>query len=89
MNDVEKRWQAFKLLAPYFGRVVSAQFIQKTNQFVSGITRVHNLIEGIYKPKNSELALTIASMLKNPYADHIEYNIDRSWYFYYSPKVGS
>ena len=28
-------------------------------------------------------------MLKNPYADRIEYNTDRTWFFYYSPKSGS
>ena len=88
MSPVEHRWRIFKLLAPYFGRVVPAKFIQNTSQFIGGITRVHNLIEGIYKPKESEFALAIASMLKNPYADHIEYDFDRSWYFFYSPKAG-
>lgn len=89
MNALEQRWHIFRLLAPYFGRAVPARFIQKTDQYIGEVTRVHNLIEGIYKPKESDLALTIASMLKNPYADHIEYNDDRSWYFFYSPKAGN
>ncbi|MEP5569814.1 MAG: HNH endonuclease [Halioglobus sp.] len=83
------RWEVFSNLAPYFGRVVPASFIQKTAETISGITRVHNLIEGIYKPADSSYALTIASMLKNPYADRLEFAQDRSWFFHYSPKSGS
>ena len=89
MHEIEARWRIFRLLAPYFGKVVSARFIQKTEERVSGITRIHNLIEGIYKPKEAQYALSIASMLKNPYEDRIDYNHDRSWYFSYSPKSGA
>ena len=83
------RWEVFRRLAPYFGKTVSAQFIKRTSEVVPGVERVHNLIEGIYKPSNSNHALTIASMLKNPYADRLEYNSDRTWFFHYSPKAGS
>jgi putative restriction endonuclease len=82
-------WDIFATLAPYFGRAVPARFIQKTDEVIPGVTRVHNLIEGIYKPADSSYALTIASMLKNPYADRLEFDRDRSWFFYYSPKAGS
>jgi hypothetical protein len=86
---LRNRWDIFKLLAPYFGRALPARFIQKTDEVIPGVRRVHNLIEGIYKPADSTYALTIASMLKNPYADRHEFNKDRSWFFYYSPKAGS
>jgi putative restriction endonuclease len=84
----EQRLAVFKQLAPFFGRIVPAKFIQKTIEVIKGIDRIHNLVEGIYKPKDSQYALTIASMLVNPYADRLEFNSDRSWYFSYSPKIG-
>lgn len=88
-SEIKARWKAFRLLAPYFGKIVSASFIQKTQQVLPGITRVHNLIEGIYKPRDAAYAFSIASMLTNPYADRISYKPDRSWSFEYSPKEGS
>ena len=88
-EEINSRWKAFRLLAPYFGRVVPAKFIQKTATVFPEITRIHNLIEGIYKPKDARYGFAIASMLKNPYADRISYNADRSWYFFYSPKAGA
>lgn len=83
----EQRWAVFRALAPYFGRVVPAKFIQKTLSSLPGVDRIHNLAQGIYKPAESIYALTIVSMLDNPYADRLEFNPDRSWYFYYSPKA--
>ncbi len=88
-SEIEARWKAFHLLAPYFGKIVSARFIQKTQRVLPEIPQAHNLIEGIYKPKDSTYAFSIASMLSNPYADRITYNTDRSWSFEYSPKSGS
>jgi len=82
------RWDVFNRIAPYFGRTVPARFIQKTSEDIPEIPRIHNLIEGIYKPADDGHALAIASMLKNPYADRIEYQPDRRWSFYYSPKEG-
>jgi len=87
--EVEARWTMFRRLSPYFGKVISARFIQKTEEVLPGITRIHNLIEGIYKSKDAYFGLSIASMLKNPYADQLNYNQDRSWYFFYSPKKGA
>ena len=89
MSSTDARWKIFSQLAPYFGRVVPAKFIQRTSESISGLERIHNLIEGIYKPADATHALTIASMLKNPYADRMEYDDDRTWSFYYSPKSGS
>jgi len=88
LNEIEHRWQLFRALAPHFGRVVTAKFVQRTSEYISGITRVHNLIEGIYKPKEARYAFAIVSMLKNPYADRVSFNTDRSWFFHYSPKAG-
>lgn len=87
--EIESRLKTFRILAPYFGKVVSARFIQKTAEVLPELTRVHNLIEGIYKPKDAHYGFSIASMLKNPYADRISFNPDRSWYFFYSPKAGA
>ena len=87
--EIERRWKTFRMLAPYFGKVVSARFIQKTAEVHPELTRIHNLIEGIYKPKDAHYGFAIASMLKNPYADRISFNPDRSWYFFYSPKAGA
>jgi hypothetical protein len=87
--DVEARKAVFQRVLPYLGKVVPASFLQKTGEVLPGIDRLHNLIEGIFKPAGAKYALSIASMLKNPYADRIEHNPDRSWFFHYSPKSGS
>jgi hypothetical protein len=65
-----------------------AAFFQKTSQFVPWVERVHNLIEGIYKPAGSAYPLSVASMLKSPYRDQVYYNPDRTWWIHYSPKAG-
>ena len=83
------RWDIIRQVAPYFGRSVPARFVQRTSEVLPAVTRIHNLIQGIYKPRGSDYALTIASMLENPYADRIEHHDDRTWSFYYSPKTGS
>lgn len=88
-EEIAWRWQAFRNLASQFGKIVPARFIQRTSETTPDIPRIHNLIEGIFKPKDSEYAFSIASMLKNPYADRLEYKDDRSWYFHYSPKAGA
>lgn len=87
-SDIAERLRIFRGLVPYFGRIVRASFLQKTSTTISGIERVHPLIEGIYKPAGSTYALSIASMLKNPYADEINFNPDRTWWIRYSPKAG-
>jgi hypothetical protein len=63
-EDRAKRRQMFELLAPRFGRIVPASFVQ--NPQLPGVDRVHHLIEGIYKPAWSNYPLSIASMLKSP-----------------------
>ena len=90
MNDAEKdqRWKIFRALLPYYGRIVSPQFLRKTSTFIPGIERIHPLIEGIYKPAWSDYALSIASMKKNPYIDKLTYLPDGRWSIKYSAKAG-
>ena len=86
--DVSNRLRIFRTLAPHFGKVLPAAFFQKTSTSVPGIERIHNLIEGIYKPAWSIYPLSIASMLKSPYSDEVHFNPDRTWWIQYSPKTG-
>ena len=87
-SEKQNRWAIFRALLPYYGKIVSARFIQRTVEFIPGITRIHNLIEGIYKPAGSEYALSIASMKVNPYADKLTYLSDGRWFIKYSAKAG-
>jgi hypothetical protein len=90
-NDLDaiSRKEIFRRILPYLCKDVPASFLQKTEFALPGIVRLHNLIEGIYKPAEARYALSIASMLKNPYADRLQHNSNRSWFFDYSPKDGS
>jgi hypothetical protein len=86
--DTTERLRIFRDLAPHFGKVLPTAFLQKTSEVIPVVERVHNLIEGIYKPKWSAYALSIASMLKSPYGDEVHFNRDRTWWIRYSPKSG-
>ncbi len=83
-----KRSEILRWLVPYFGKVVAASFLKKTYEVNPAIERLHNLIEGIYKPAWSVYPLTVASMLRSRYGDEVHYNADRTWWIEYSPKVG-
>ena len=87
-NEKDRRWKTFKSLLPYYGKVVTPQFLRKTSDFIPDIERIHPLIEGIYKPKWSDHALSIASMQDNPYADKLTYLPDGRWSIKYSAKAG-
>jgi len=87
-TEKERRWEIFRALLPYYGRIVTPAFLRKTSDFVSDIERIHPLIEGIYKPRWSEYALSIASMKDNPYADKLTYLADGRWTIQYSAKTG-
>jgi hypothetical protein len=84
--DRAKRRTIFEALAPKFGMIISARFVQSPN--LPGVERIHHLIEGIYKPAWSQYTLSIASMLKSPYNDETHYNPDATWWMHYSPKAG-
>lgn len=88
LSEKQRRWALFRALLPFYGTIVSARFIRNTADTIPGIPRIHNLIEGIYKPKESPYALSIASMKKNPYADKLTYLPDGRWFIKYSAKAG-
>lgn len=52
------------------GKVVPASFLQKTADVLPGIDRLHNHIEGIFKPAGASYALSVASMLKTRIEGH-------------------
>jgi putative restriction endonuclease len=87
-TEKELLWEIFRALLPYYGKIVTPDFLRSTSEFVPGIERVHPLIEGIYKPKWSDYALSIASMKENPYADKLTYLPDGRWTIKYSAKKG-
>lgn len=87
-TEKELRWEIFRVLLPYYGKIVTPNFLRKTSAFIPGIKRIHPLIEGIYKPKWSDHALSIASMKVNPYADKLTYLPDGRWSIKYSAKKG-
>jgi hypothetical protein len=87
-TEKELRWRIFRTLLPYYGKIVTPDFLRNTSAFVSGVERIHPLIEGIYKPKWSDHALSIASMKVNPYADKLTYLPDGRWTIKYSAKKG-
>jgi len=88
VTEKQHRRSIFRALLPYYGKIVSAQFLKKTITIIPGLERIHPLIEGIYKPAGSEYALSIATMKKNPYADKLTYLPDGRWYIKYSAKFG-
>ena len=88
IKDTDIRWDIFRTLLPFFGTIVTPSFLRRTQEHISGIKRVHPLIEGIYKPKWSKYALSIASMQVNPYSDKLEYLNDGRWKISYSAKSG-
>ena len=87
-TEKEHRWEIFRALLPHYGKIVTPDFLRKTSVSIPGIERVHPLIEGIYKPKWSNHALSIASMKVNPYADKLTYLPDGRWIIKYSAKKG-
>jgi len=90
MEITEKQYRQaiFRALLPYYGKIVTPNFLKKTSEYIPGIVRIHPLIEGIYKPAGSEYALSIASMKINPYADKLTFLPDGRWYIQYSAKSG-
>ncbi len=87
-SEKERRWEIFRALLPFYGKIVVPDFLRKTSNFIPGIERVHPLIEGIYKPKWSDHALSIASMKINPYVDKLTPLPDGRWTIKYSAKKG-
>jgi len=88
-NEVAERTRIFRALVPYFGTIQPSAFFQRTSEFIAGVQRIHPFIEGIYKPRGSEYALSVSSMLASPYSDEVFFNADRTWWMRYSSKKGA
>lgn len=84
--DREARKAVFARVLPFIGKHLSVPFLKRTQEILPGIERIHPLIEGIYKPKASQYALSVRSTLGNPYDDRIVHSADGSWVYFYSPK---
>jgi hypothetical protein len=87
-SEIAERIRIFKAALPSFGTVQPSAFFQRTSAVLPGVERIHNLIEGIYKPGGWVYPLSIASMLKSRYSDQLFHNPDRTWWLEYSPKAG-
>jgi len=59
----EERVRAILELSRFTGSEITSDFIRRTSDHfpAAGISRIHNLIEGIYKPANDRYALCIWS----------------------------
>ena len=87
-SEKDHRWKIFRSLLPYYGTIVTPQFLRQTSEYLPAIERIHPLIEGIYKPAWSGYALSIATMRESPYADKLTYLSDGRWSIKYSAKAG-
>ena len=91
----EQRARAFLELSRFTGRDVSADFIRRTSEHfpAAGITRIHNLAEGIYKPAGDKYAFSIWSRSAagrdlEIYRDVFSPNSDGTWSMEYAAKKG-
>ncbi len=92
MNAVE-RARAILELSKFTGVEVTADFLKNTSEHFpqAGIPRIHNLIEGIYKPARDQYAFSIFSQSaivkeREIYPDEIKVQDDGSWTLLYSAK---
>lgn len=83
-------------LSKFTGVDVTSEFLRKTNEHFpqAGIPRVHNLIEGIYKPASDKYAFCIwsksaAGADQEIYPDVFQPQADGSWTMLYSAKKRS
>jgi hypothetical protein len=91
--DAEHRAKAILELARFTGVEVTADFLKNTAEHFpqAGIPRIHNLIEGIYKPAGDLYAFSIFSQSaivkeREIYPDEIKIQDDGSWTLFYSAK---
>lgn len=94
--NLQQRAQAFLKLSRFTGLEVSSQFLRQTGIHFpeAGIPVLHNLAEGIFKPKNDHYALTIWSRSaaghdQEVYPDIFQPQPDGTWTMEYSAKSGS
>ena len=89
----EQRTKAILELARFTGVEVTSDFLTKTAEHFpqAGIPRIHNLIEGIYKPAGDAYAFSIFSQSaivkeREIYPDDIKIQDDGTWTLLYSAK---
>ena len=94
--DLEQRAQAILKLSRFTGVNVTSDFIRNTLEHYpqAGIPRIHNLIEGIYKPAGDQYAFSIWSRSavgqdREIYHDVFDIESDGSWTINYAAKKGS
>lgn len=92
----EDRIQAVLALSKFTGVDVTSRFLKETDEHFpqAGIPRVHNLIEGIYKPASDRYAFCIwsrsaAGAAREIYPDVFQPQKDGSWTMLYAAKEGS
>ncbi len=91
--NADQRTKAILELARFTGVEVTADFLKNTSEHFpqAGIPRIHNLIEGIYKPAGDLYAFSIFSQSaigkgREIYPDEIKIQADGSWTLLYSAK---
>ncbi|MBN1274248.1 MAG: HNH endonuclease [Candidatus Aminicenantes bacterium] len=92
----DQRVQAFIAFSRFTGMEVSAQFLRQTREHFpqAGISRIHNLAEGIYKPANDKYAFCIwsrsaAGKDQEIYPDILKPHPQGGWTMLYSAKKGN
>ncbi len=93
--NIDARAHAFLMLSKFTGLEVSSQFLRNTSHHFpsAGIPRVHNLVEGIYKPAGDRYAFCIwsrsaAGAAQEIYEDAFTPQKDGSWTLMYAAKRG-
>jgi len=87
-EDLRARVELYKKLVPLLGKEMPYTFFREPQSALGLNQKIHPLVEGIYKPANSNYPICIASMITSPYADRLFYKEDGSWWMYYSKKSG-
>ena len=82
------RKELFKSVADSFGKIVPVEFLRRKRLILGVQTRLHPLIEGIFKPQWASYTLAVASMKVSRYSDAVHHNPDGSWWVVYSAKAG-
>jgi len=96
MMTPEERSRAILALSRFTGSEISADFIRSTSAHfpAAGIPRIHNLVEGIYKPARDKYAFCVWSRSaigrdKEIYHDVLKPQKDGTWAMHYAAKSGS
>lgn len=93
--NAEERAHAFLMLSRFTGTDVTSQFLRNTADHypAAGIIRIHNLVEGIFKPASDKYAFCIwsrsaAGADQEIYEDAFQPQKDGSWTMLYGAKRG-